>query len=166
MKENKTKILLITIFSLILVTLILFTVKDHNKLSANLKLGKEFKVEIKKVNFKGMSGKAENKETKLSDESIELNAVLYGKGDSATYSIIVENTGDIDAKLTKIKTNIGDLKTTNSHLSLKTTGLKEGDIIQKKRTKTLDVTIALDDSEENIAPELNVKLNVEFEFSR
>ena len=62
---------------------------------------------------------------------------LTQPGDSITYDYTIKNSGDLDAKVSEIKTTISD----DSHnIIFKTSGLEVGDVIKVGQTKHIKVT--------------------------
>ena len=132
------------------------------KINGTSSISSNFNVLITDITSGSIVGSASNaSEPTHTDTTATFSTNLVSPGDSITYTIRVENRGNIDAVLTGIEVNTGN----NDAIEFITSGIEEGDVLLKETTDELKVKVTYSNSvtgqPSNTTSTITVTLNYE-----
>ena len=132
------------------------------RINGTSSISSNFNVLITDITSGSIVGGASNaSEPTHTDTTATFKNNLTSPGDSITYTITVENRGNIDATLTEIDVNTGN----NDAIEFETSGINEGDNLLQNESDELYVTVTYSNSvtsqSENISSTITVTLTYE-----
>ena len=142
MRNSRKKSIIISSLFLIALAMLIgyaaFSTKLNIKGTADI--SSKWDIKITSVTVLNTNGTAENVKNAYTDLTANLEANLYNKGDYVEYKIIVENSGDFDAKLD----TLGITNSNNEAIKITASGFTKGQTLYKKTTEALTVKIEYD----------------------
>ena len=142
MREQKRKIIIISLVGLLLIMAISYAAfSSVLNIQGTTSISSNWNIKITNVTSKDIVGSASNQEEPSWENlTATFNTNLVSPGDSITYEITVSNEGTLNAKLDKI--TLSD--TNNPAIKFETSGLTEGDILNAGSNTTLNVKVSYD----------------------
>ena len=161
-RENKRN--KIIIFSLIGILLLMAAgyaaFKTNLEIKGNTKITSNWDVEIINISEGEKTGKAKSAKTpSWTKTEANMEANLYGKEDSISYIVTIENKGTLDAKLDNI--NIGE-GTNEDAINVSFSGYIKGQTLKKQSRMDVKVTISYNPNYEG--GETSSEINTSFDF--
>ncbi len=121
-------------------------------------------VKITDIQVVDKTGSAENVEdsTTYTDLTANIEANLYGSGDSIKYEVTISNLGNIDAILSNIFTNFDDYE--DEAITITFSGYAQNQILKAKQSMPVYVTIAYNSG--YTGGETSSEVTVNFEYTQ
>ena len=99
----------------------------------------------------------------INSSTAQFKADLKSPGDSVTYTVTVENKGNINAQVKSIEFTEGD---DSAPISYTYTGINQGDPLTASDTTTFTVTVTYDDTVESQPETLNNTLTMHVNYEQ
>ncbi len=145
-KSNSWMLILAALMLTASITYALITENSSQNLSTSL-ANPVWDVDIADASVLATSGTATSNGVETDATTVSMNTTLALPGDSITYSIVVENNGNIDAELRSIWHNMDELTEKYNAVTYEISGISVGDVLKPGEKVSFTVKVLLDEEQ-------------------